>query len=863
MKRNPLNPPHLAEKILCRMRKNGEEFSFMGDMTEEYYFLYKKKGKKVALFWYWRQILINFPAFLKDSIYWSFTMLKNYLVLTLRNIKRNKGFSFINITGLAVGMAACLLILLWVRDELSFNRFHENIDNIYLAVSERVNYHGEFFDSTPVPLAEPLGTDFPEIARVVRFQFRNEIIARYGEKIFNDWQGAYADPDVFRVFTFPFLKGNADSAFENVGSIVLTESASEKLFAGIDPVGQMMEIEGDLVEVTGILRDIPKNSDIQVDYFRPFQSMKEITEFRRFIWNWFACKTYVLLKDGTDPAVVNPKIADLLNTNRPWSKDPLEVSLFPLKDMHLHAFAGGGPIKYIYIFIIVAVMIMLIACINFMNLSTARSAKRAKEVGLRKVVGSIRLQLIEQFFLESTFFTVLSAIIAVFLTMICMPLFNQLAGKHLRLGLSDTGLILGLAGLVIFTGIVAGSYPALVLSSFRPVDILKGNLLLQKKSYRRGLLTGARLRRGLVITQFVLSIGLIICALLVFEQLDYMRNADMGFDKDNLVRISVPEKYKEKWETLKTALTQCSNIAGVTANSSLSHGGRIDWDNATGDMQYLGTNTLYQMVDFDYIDTFGMEIVEGRNFSREFPSDVERAYLINEEAVKMWDFKDPVDKRFALNAAEGTVIGVYKNQHFGLKHYVMPCVLYLTSKTDWDRYNYLTARLKADHIPEALEDIKRTWKAHIADIPIEYRFVDDIIDELYRSEERLSGLVNAFTILAIVISCLGLFGMASFMAQQKTKEIGIRKILGASVSRVVMLLTREFARWVLIANIVAWPIAFYAMKSWLNDYPYRIKIGIEVFVISGLAALTIALLTVIYQAVKAALTNPTDSLRYE
>ena len=863
MKRNSSDPPRLAEKVLRRLRNNGEEFSFLGDMNEEYSSLCKKKGKRGVRFWYWGQILVNFPAFLKDSIYWSYQMLKNYLVITLRNIKRNKGFSFINITGLAVGMAACLLILLWVRDELSFNRFHENIDNIYLTAGERVNHRGEFFQSTPVPLAEPLRNDYPEIAKVVRFQFRGEIIARYKEKIFNDWEGGYVDPEVFEVFTFPFQKGDAESALKNVNSIVLTEKASQKLFAGIDPVGQMMEIEGDLVEVTGILRDIPKNSDIQVDFFRPFLSMKEITEFQHFIWNWFACNTYVQLKEGIAPTAVNPKIAGLLNTNRPWSDDPLELSFFPLADLHLHALGGGGPIKYIYIFTIVAVLIMLIACINFMNLSTARSAKRAKEVGLRKVVGSKRMQLIKQFFLESTFFTILSAIIAIFLARLCMPLFNQLAGKQLRLDLSDTGLILGLVGMVIFTGFVAGSYPALILSSFQPVDVLKGNLLLHKGSHRRASVTGARFRQGLVITQFVLSIGLIICALLVFKQLDYMRNADMGFDKDNLVRISIPEKYQGKCEILKTGLAQSSNIAGVTATSSLNHGGSIDWDGASGDMQYLGTNTLYRMVDFDYIDTHKMEIVAGRNFSKEFPSDMETAYLINEEAVKRWDFKDPVDKRFALNAAEGMVIGVFKNQHFGLKHDVKSSVLYLTSKTDWDNYNYLIARLKANLIPEALEDIKKTWKTHIADIPIEYHFVDDMIDELYQSEERLSGLINVFTLLAIVISCLGLFGMASFMAQQRTKEIGIRRILGASVSRIVFLLTREFVKWVLIANIIAWPVAFYAMRIWLNEYPYRAKIGVVIFIISGLVALAIALMTVIYQAAKAAVANPADSLKYE
>ncbi len=863
MKRNFSDPPRLAEKILCRLRKNGEEFSFLGDMSEEYYSLCKKKGKKAVRFWYWGQILVNFPAFLKDSIYWSYQMLKSYFVITWRNIKRNKGFSFINITGLAVGMAACLLILLWVRDELSFNRYHQNIDNIYLTAGERVNHRGEFFQNSPVPLADPLRNDYPEIAKVVRFQFRSGITARQGDKIFNDWKGAFADPDVFAVFTFPFLKGDAESVFKDVNSIVLTETAAEKLFAGIEPLGQMMEIEGDLVNVAGVLQDIPKNSDIQVDYFRPFRSMREITEYRHFIWNWFACHTYVQLKERIDPAAVNPKIADLLNKNRPWSTDPLEVSLFPLKDLHLHALGGGGPIKYIYIFTVVAVLIMLIACINFMNLSTARSAKRAKEVGMRKVVGSKRRQLVKQFFLESTFFTILSAVVAIFLTMLSMPLFNQLAGKQLRLGLLDTGLVFGLVGIVIVTGIVAGCYPALVLSSFRPVDVLKGNLLLHKGNQRKASVTGARFRQTLVITQFVLSIGLIICALLVFKQLDYMRNADMGFDKDNLVRISIPEKYQGKWAILKTDLAQSSHIGGVTAASVLNHGGRINWDGATGDMQYLGTNTDYRMVDFDYIDTHKMEIVAGRNFSSAFPSDLNSAYLINEEAIKKWDFQDPVGKRFELTGSEGTIIGVYKNQHFGLKHEVMPTVLYLTSKTDWDRYDYLIARLKADHIPEALENIKKTWKVHIADLPADYHFVDDMIDELYQSEKRLSGLINAFTMLAIVISCLGLFGMASFMAQQKTKEIGIRKVLGAPVSRIIFLLTSEFAKWVLIANIVAWPVAFYAMRAWLNEYPYRIKIGIGVFFISGLVALVIALTTVIYQAVKVAVANPADSLKYE
>jgi len=858
-----LNPPRWAEKLLSRMRKGGEEFSFLGDIGEEYSSIYRERGERKARFWYWQQVLINLPAFFKDSLYWSAQMLKNYFIITLRNIKRNKGFSFINITGLAIGMAACLLILLWVRDELSFNRFHRNIENIYLVLSERVEHRGEFFHTTPVPLAKPLQNDYPEIAKVVRFQFRSELIVRHGENVFNDWRGAYVDPEVFDVFTFPFSKGEPKSAFLELNSIVLTETSAQKLFPAYDPMGQMMEIEGDLVEVTGILRDIPKNSDLQFDFLRPFQSMKELTRFRRFIWNWFACSTYVQIEDGVDPAAVNPKIADLLNTNRPWSDDPLRVFLYPFLDCHLHNVGGGGPIKYVYIFTIVALLILTIACINFMNLSTAKSAKRAKEVGLRKVVGSKRLQLIKQFFLESAFFAVLSAFVALLLVRIFVPLFNQLAGKQLQIDLSDLGLITGLIGMAVFTGIVAGSYPALILSSFQPIDVLKGNLLLQRVNRKNTPFTGTRFRQVMVVTQFVLSIGLIVCALLVFRQLEYMKNADLGFDKDNLVRVTIPEKYGDKYGILKADFAQSTNVASVSASSSENHGGRIDWDGASGDMQYLGTNTKYQMVDFDYIATHKMEIVQGRDFSREFPSDMERAYLINEEAVRSWEIESPIDRRFALNAAQGTIIGVFKNQHFGLKHYVMPKVLYLTPNTDWDRFNYLVVRLKGNHIPEALDDIKKTWKIHIPDIPIEYHFVDDMIDELYQSEERLSRLISTFTLLAIVVSCLGLFGMASFMAQQRTKEIGIRKVLGASVSRIIILLTKEFARLVLVANIIAWPFAYYAMKSWLNDYPYRIKIGFGIFLISGFAALVISVLTVIFQAVRAAVANPADSLRYE
>lgn len=864
MSEKPSGPPALAEKALQAMHGHGEDYAIVGDINEEYALRARKMGENKARGWYWRQVLSGFPAYIKDLVSWSCQMFKNYLIVTWRNVKRHKGFSFINVTGLAVGMAACLLITLWVRNELGFNRFHKYADDLYLVISERVGHRGEFYGETPVPLAEPLRNDYPEVAKVVRFNFRENVIAQRGEKVFKDWKGAYVDPEVLEVFTFPLSKGDARSALDDPAAIILTETAARSLFGAADPLGQMMEIEErDLVEVTGVMRDIPGNSDIQVDYFRPLRAMKELVKYQDFIWNWFSCSTYVLLREGAGAAGVQSKISGLLNTNRPWVKDLLDVSLFALKDVHLRRPGGGGPIKYIYIFGIVAVMIMLIACINFMNLSTARSALRAREVGLRKVVGSRRLQLVKQFFVESTLFALLAAVAAVGLTVAATPLFSQLAGQPLRLGFSDAGWLFVLAGMVLVSGLVAGSYPALVLSSFQPSDVLRGNILFRKGTCRGATATGARFRQGLVIVQFVLSIGLIVCALFILKQLDYMRHGDMGFDKDNLVRLSLPLMDASKAEAFKAELARNPRIAGITAYGPTGHGGNLDWDNASGDLAYLGDNTDYLMVDYDFIRTHKMEIVVGRDFSREFPSDATSAYLLNEEALKRWNFQGPVGKRFSLNKAPGSVIGVYKNQHLGLKDELRPCVLYLRPRTQWDAFRYLTVRLQAGQVPEALEDIETTWKAQIAGTPLEYRFVDEMIDALYRSEERLSRIVNAFTLLAIGVSCLGLFGMASFMAQQKTKEIGVRKVLGASVSGIVVLMTRETARWVLLANLVAWPAAFLAVRAWLRDYPYRIKIGIDIFLVSGLAALVIALLTVSYLAFKAAVAVPTRSLRYE
>jgi ABC-type antimicrobial peptide transport system permease subunit len=792
-------------------------------------------------------------------------MFWNYLKIAWRNIKRYKGYSFINIVGLAVGLACCILILLWVQDELNYDRFHANLNDLY-----RIN--AEFHKTEPVthywpvcaPLAPALKEEYPEIIRATRFtRLRRGQLVRYKDKSFLESQICLADPDFFVMFSFPLMDGNSHSVLTQPNSIVLVESAAAKYFGDKNPVGEVIHINNEHdFTVAGVMEDVPENSTIHFDFLIPFIRIEDFETAWAVLDNWtlggFA--TYIQLEQAALAEGLENKIAHYLKKHVPESEDV--IYLQPFQDIHLFSsrvqfgIEGQGDISYVYIFSLIALFVLIIASINFMNLATARSANRAKEVGLRKVVGARRAQLIRQFFSESLGMAFLSLILAVALVEIFLPIFAKLSGKTLVLDFSShITVLLAILLMTLITGVLSGSYPALFLSSLRPVKVLKGTL----KPEGQGFL----FRRILVVSQFSLSILLIICTIVVSRQNEFMQNKRLGFDREYVVYVPIREELANKYETFKTELVKNTGIMNVAASSSLpSYGVILTTDRVSWEGKNPEDNVVLEVTStgYDFIETFNMEVVEGRSFSKKFLTDEEEAIVINETAKKIIGMEDPVGKKLIFGDAETTIIGVVKDYHFKSLHTkIEPLIMAIVPSL----YRYVFIKLEAGDIPHALAGAEETWKTFFPDTPFEYQFLDEAYDRLYRTEQRMGTLFNYFTILAIMISCLGLFGLASFMAEKRTKEIGIRKVLGASLSGIVVLLNKQFTKWVLIANLVAWPVAYYAMSNWLQGFAYRINFGIGTFALAAVTALAIAVGTVSYQSVKAALTNPADSLRYE
>ena len=792
-------------------------------------------------------------------------MFWNYVKIAWRNIKRYKGYSFINIFGLAIGLACCILILLWVQDELNYDRFHTNADDLYRIVTE-------FHKTEPVthywpvcaPLAPALREEYPEIVKATRFsRLRRGQLVKYKDKNFLEPQICLTDPDFFTMFTFPFLEGDPQTALSNPNSIVLVESVSAKYFGNENPIGKILNINNEYdLTVTGVMKEIPENSSIQFDFLIPFIRIEDFEKAWAVLDNWslsgFA--TYVQLEKNASAEALENKIAYYLKNHVPESEDMIYLQSF--KDIHLYSshiqfgIEGQGDITYVFIFSLVALFVLVIASINFMNLATARSTNRAKEVGLRKVVGAKRAQLIRQFFCESVGMAFLSLILAVVLVELFLPVFANLSGKTLVLDFSSNiHIILAIIVMTLITGFLSGTYPALFLSSLRPVEVLKGTL----KTEGRGFL----FRRILVVSQFSLSILLIICTIVVSHQIGYMQNKKLGFDRDHVVYLPIREELAERYETLKTELVNTAGIINAAASSSLPTSGvilttdKVSWEgkNPEDNVVLEVTSTGY-----DFIETFNMEVIEGRSFAKEFLTDEEEAVVINETAKKIIGMEDPVGKQLIFGDAATTIIGVVKDYHFKSLHSeIEPLLMAIVPSL----YRYVFIKLESGNILNTIANIKSTWNTFFPDTPFEYHFLDEAYDKLYRTEQRMGTLFNYFTVLAILICCLGLFGLASFMAEKRTKEIGIRKVLGASLSGIVVLLNKQFTKWVLIANLVSWPIAYYAMSKWLQVFAYRINLRLGTFALAALVALAISVMTVSYQSVKAALTNPADSLRYE
>ena len=793
-------------------------------------------------------------------------MLKNYLIITLRTFRKHKGYSFINIAGLAVGMTCSILILLWVRDELGFDRFHSRASEIHRVYrDEAATSLGMKSALTSPPMAEALKKDFPEVTWATRFGTWGRRLITFGDRSFSETGYMHVDPDFFEMFSFPFALGDPRTAFASLHSVILTERAAAKYFGRDNPMGKRLTIDHRFdVVVTGVLEDFPPNSSLDFSLLSPFDLL--ITEYlgEEAGNNWLAnsFSTFVLLKPDITAREFNRKLEGYLQ--RYSEEDTDRLAAQPLTDIHLrsglgHDYASTGSIKYVWILITLALFILAIASINFMNLTTARSANRAREVGLRKVVGARRPQLVRQFFGESILMSLLALAAALILVELILPPFNELAGKHLATEWpKNLPLLLGCFGLALVTGLLSGSYPALLLSSFQPIRVFRGPL--------RSAGSSPVFRKTLVIVQFALSILLITGTVVVSRQTAFMRNKDLGFNRDRILHLRIFGELNQKYPVIRERFLQNPDVLAVTASLALptdiqNSPGRPDWEGKDpGNKMEIKAD----FVDFDYIETFGVPIVEGRSFSRSHPTDSDEAYIVNEEALRRMGLNRPaVGKRFAFyafGAKQGQIIGVMKDAHFqALHHKIEPLVF----KINPDMFRFFYIKIRAGDIPRILSSLEKTWASLNLGYPFEYRFLDEDFNTLYQTETRVGTLFRTFAALAIFVACLGLFGLASFMAEQRVREIGVRKVLGASAADIFILLSREFMILILVANIFAWPAAFILMKTWLRGFAYRIDFEAWFFLIAAGIALSTAMLTVSVLTRRAARANPASALRWD
>jgi ABC-type antimicrobial peptide transport system permease subunit len=831
--------------------------SAVEDFEEHRRFLAGSKGRLRALSWFWIQVICLIPVSFKDTLIWSLTMFKNHLKIALRGIKRQKGYSVINISGLAIGIACCILILLWVRDELGYDGFHEDRDSIYRIVSQGVSAGvSEYYAVTPLPLGPALQQEYPEVVKATRYNGM-QLRLRLGSETHAE-SGTLVDPDFIRMFSFGLLQGDKESCLNDPFSIILTERLAGKYFGTRDPVGQVLTTQaGTDLKVSGVMKNVPHNSHLRFDFLIPFEILARLG---RDLNNWedVSYFTYVMLERDANVSDVNRMIEATLDKYR--ERRDSSRYLQPLKDIHLRShfkfdIEGHGDIRYVYIFSAAAALILTIACINFMNLATARSAGRAKEVGIRKVVGAHRSHIVRQFFGESTLLTMVAFLASLAMVRLLLPVFNVLSGKPLVFDLRlDPALYGGLLGILLFTGLLSGSYPAVFLSAFRPVRVLRGRFSAGGK--------GALFRRVLVVTQFSLSIILVIGTLGIYHQIHYMKNANLGFATDHLIYIPMSQEVHRNYDALRIELLRNPSILNVTAVDSLpiyegSGTSKAEWEGKSADFQL---QMRIGAVDYDFLETFGLGMVQGSFFSREITTDSSQGFVINEAAVKAMGLEDPIGKRFGWRGRQGRIIGIIQDYQLRTLHYeVEPLAIFI----DPDWLTYLCVKLDANNVPRSLAFLGDAWGKHSPEDPFQFRFFDDDIDTLYRAEERIGTLFKYFTLLAVFISCLGLFGLASYLVEQRTKEIGIRKVLGASVPRICVLLSQEFFKWVVIANLIAWPAAYFVTEQWLQSFAHRAGFALWIFVLSGVLSFTAATAAIGYQSVRAALINPARSLRYE
>jgi putative ABC transport system permease protein len=807
-------------------------------------------------------------------------MLKNYFKIALRNLWRNPAFSTINISGLAIGMATCLIILLFVRDEMSYDRYNDKADRIVRVVF-RASIQGEKIKEANVmpPVAQTLHKEYPEVQEATRLQLAGSPVVQYGDKAFEEYIGV-ADSNFFRVFTLPFVRGDAATALLQPEDMVISAAIARKYFGNEDPMGKQLTIKSwnKTYTVTGVIDKVPANSHF---HFEIFLSMTGAPDARSQSWMTSGFYTYLLLPAGYDykkleaklPGTVKKYLGPQMNQALGMGFDEFrkkgnEIGLFlqPLTDIHLHSdmtpmteIEPGGDSKYVYISMAIALFMLVIACINFMNLSTAGASKRAREVGVRKVLGSMRAELIRQFLLESIFLATMALLIALALVQLALPAFNKLAGKELVLPLlSNPWLFPGLLLFGLVIGLLAGSYPAFFLSSFKPVSVLKGKL----DSGRRSV----GLRSGLVVFQFFISITLIVSATVVYKQLQFIQHKKLGYDRDQVLVLPQTWKLGKDQGAFRQALLRnpavirISNSDYLPAGPTSANNYLVCPDGHTDDLE----KALRYEVDEQYIPTLGIEMSAGRNFSKDFPTD-STAIILNETAMRTFGWqKDPLAHTLTNSDNQGKrsvyhVIGVVKDFHFkSLHERISPLVMTLRGNS-----GTTIVKVNAKDIPVLLTSVQKQWASFHSGAPFVYAFLDERFNQTYQAEQKTGRILGIFAGLTIFVACLGLFGLATFTAEQRTKEIGIRKVLGANVSGIVSLLSKDFLKLVFIAFLIASPAAWLIMNKWLQDFAYRIPIDGWIFVWAAILALAITLVTISFQAIRAALANPVDSLRSE
>ncbi|MEE9503480.1 MAG: ABC transporter permease [Candidatus Aminicenantaceae bacterium] len=793
----------------------------------------------------------------------------NCLKVTLRKMRQNKAYSFINIVGLSIGIACCLFILLYVLFELSFDNFHKDVDRIYIVGQDRTSEAGRELVGGNFPLLAPTLKDrYPQVEAAGRFNSGWISQVKYKDKVFKEEALWDADSGILEVLSIPFIQGNPKTALERPNTAVMTEFFTNKYFGDEDPLGKTITIGSKNYEVTGIVQDPPPNTDFAYKIIKSWKTIEMEDKDHWRTWHPGMAATVCLVKlgEGADASDFEEQIQTIPVEfcGEELDKRGLDYKFFllSLKKRHRVTLSGdqikpSSSLIYIYIFSAVGLLILLIACMNYMNLATARSANRATEVGMRKVVGAHRRQIVRQFLGESLLIVLVALIFAFALVQVFLPQFNTLAlTQFTPQSLFHPGIVIGVILLMLFVGLGAGSYPAFFLSAFKPISVLTGTLKSGSK--------GAVMRKVLVVGQFVISIALIISTIIIYRQILYMKNQSLGFDKEQKLVITLRswEMITDKYETVKNEFLQYPAVLNATASSGVP-GSMINrtWVFPFGEQDTKGQAFRSLRCDHDFTKVYGLELVAGRPFNKEIQSDTHKAFIINESGVKALGWSTPEealgkelwDRRYP-------VIGVVKDYHWwGLQREIEPMIMRVVPNL----FRSITLTVNTENMQSTLAFLEKKYAELFPGDLFEYSFVDTNFDIQYRSEERLSRIFQIFTILGIFIACLGLFGLASFIAEQRTKEIGIRRVLGASVSQVLVLLSKEFTKWVLIANLIAWPLAYFAARKWLQNFAYRMILGVEIFIFAAALALIIALCTVGYQAIKAAVANPADSLRYE